>query len=99
MPVSTQRFPREKLNDIRLQRIHSDLLDVLYALGQLEIVENVDARKEQLTVTRSRQDDSRADASITAAVRAPRVFAATIYPFVKGGLYGTGIHRRGGAGD
>ncbi|WP_438806744.1 phage tail sheath C-terminal domain-containing protein [Sodalis sp. (in: enterobacteria)] len=64
----TQRFPREKLNDIRLQRIRSELLDVLYALSQLEIVENVDEYKEQLTVTRSRQDDRRADASITAAV-------------------------------
>ncbi|WP_438806044.1 phage tail sheath C-terminal domain-containing protein [Sodalis sp. (in: enterobacteria)] len=76
----TQCFPREKLNDIRLQRIRSELLDVLYALEQLEIVENVDAHKEQLTVTRSRQDDSRADASIPAAVvRGLRVFAATIY--------------------
>ncbi|MGL9774399.1 MAG: phage tail sheath C-terminal domain-containing protein [Sodalis sp. (in: enterobacteria)] len=80
MPVSPQRFPREKLNDTRLQRIHSELLDVLYTLEQLEIVENVGAHKEQLTVTRSRQDDSRADASIPAAVvRGLRVFAATIY--------------------
>ncbi|MEN3257670.1 phage tail sheath C-terminal domain-containing protein [Sodalis endosymbiont of Spalangia cameroni] len=76
----TQRFPREKLNDIRLQRIRSELLDVLYALEQLEIVENVDEHKDQLTVTRSQQDDSRADASIPAAVvRGLHVFAATIY--------------------
>ncbi|MGL9773183.1 MAG: phage tail sheath C-terminal domain-containing protein [Sodalis sp. (in: enterobacteria)] len=76
----TQRFPREKLNDIRLQRIRSELLDVLYALEQLEIVENVDAHKEHLTVTRSRQDYSRADASIPAmVVRGLRVFATTIY--------------------
>ncbi|MFT4465989.1 MAG: hypothetical protein ACMX3H_16965 [Sodalis sp. (in: enterobacteria)] len=53
---------------------------MLYALEQLEIVENVDAHKDQLTVTRSRQDDSRADASIPAAVvRGLHVFAATIY--------------------
>ncbi|WP_025245899.1 phage tail sheath C-terminal domain-containing protein [Candidatus Sodalis pierantonius] len=76
----TQRFPREKLNDIRLLRIRSELLDVLYALEQPEIVENVDEHKDQLTVTRSRQDDSRADASIPAAVvRGLHVFAATIY--------------------
>ncbi|WP_243466189.1 phage tail sheath C-terminal domain-containing protein [Sodalis glossinidius] len=76
----TQCFPREKLNDIRLQRIRSELLDVLYALEQLEIVENVDAHKDQLTVTRSRQDDSRADDSIPAAVVCGlHVFATTIY--------------------
>ncbi|MGL9774752.1 MAG: phage tail sheath C-terminal domain-containing protein [Sodalis sp. (in: enterobacteria)] len=87
----TQRSPREKLNDTRLQRIRSELLDVLYALEQLEIVGNVDAHKEQLTVTRSRQDDdSRADASIPATVvRGLRVFAAT-FIFYKGACMALG---------
>jgi phage tail sheath gpL-like len=76
----TQRFPREKLTDMRLQRIRSELLDVLYALETLEIVENVDALKDQLTVARSLQDDSRAEAKIPAAVvRGLHVFAGTIY--------------------
>ncbi|MGE8070476.1 phage tail sheath subtilisin-like domain-containing protein [Serratia ureilytica] len=76
----TQRFPREKLTDTRLARIRSELLDVLYALETLEIVENVDALKDQLTVTRNLQDDTRADATIPASiVRGLHVFAGTIY--------------------
>lgn len=76
----TQRFPRAKLTDTRLDRIRSELLDVLYSLEQLEIVENVDALKDQLTVTRSLQDDTRAEATIPAAiVRGLHVFAAVIY--------------------
>ena len=76
----TQRFPREKLTDARLARIRSELLDVLYSLEQLEIVENVDALKDQLRVTRSLQDDTRAEATIPAAiVRGLHVFAAVIY--------------------
>ncbi|MGK0686857.1 phage tail sheath subtilisin-like domain-containing protein [Serratia marcescens] len=76
----TQRFPREKLTDTRLARIRSELLDVLYALETLEIVENVDALKDQLIVTRNLQDDTRADATIPASiVRGLHVFAGTIY--------------------
>ncbi|MEN4195439.1 phage tail sheath subtilisin-like domain-containing protein [Serratia marcescens] len=76
----TQRFPREKLTDTRLARIRSELLDVLYALETLEIVENVDALKDQLRVTRNLQDDTRADATIPASiVRGLHVFAGTIY--------------------
>lgn len=76
----TQRFPREKLTDTRLARIRSELLDVLYALETLEIVENVDALKDQLLVTRNLQDDTRADATIPASiVRGLHVFAGTIY--------------------
>lgn len=76
----TQRFPREKLTDTRLARIRSELLDVLYALETLEIVENVDALKDQLIVTRNLQDDTRADATIPASiVRGMHVFAGTIY--------------------
>lgn len=76
----TQRFPREKLTDARLARIRSELLDVLYTLKGLEIVENVDALKDQLVVTRDKQDATRADASIPAAVvRGLHIFAAVIY--------------------
>ncbi len=76
----TQRFPREKLTDTRLARIRSELLDVLYALEALEIVENVDALKDQLIVTRNLQDDTRADATIPASiVRGLHVFAGIIY--------------------
>ncbi|MCX8957225.1 phage tail protein [Erwinia psidii] len=76
----TQRFPREKLTDARLTHIRSELLDVLYALESLEIVENVDALKDQLRVTRSTLDDTRAEATIPAAVvRGLHIFAAVIY--------------------
>ncbi|MGK0740061.1 phage tail sheath C-terminal domain-containing protein [Yokenella regensburgei] len=76
----TQRFPREKLTDARMARIRSELLDVLYALEGLEIVENVDALKDQLRITRDPQDDTRANASIPSAiVRGLHVFAAVIY--------------------
>lgn len=76
----TLRFPREKLTDTRRARIRSELLDVLYSLETLEIVENVDTLKDQLLVTRNRQDDTRADATIPASiVRGLHVFAGTIY--------------------
>ncbi|WP_261804220.1 phage tail sheath C-terminal domain-containing protein [Serratia marcescens] len=76
----SQRFPRDKLTDARIARMRSELLDVLYKLEGLEIVENVDANKAYLTVTRNAQDDSRADANIPAAiVRGLHVFAGTIY--------------------
>ncbi|HHA2248639.1 TPA: phage tail sheath C-terminal domain-containing protein [Enterobacter ludwigii] len=76
----SQRFPRDKLTDARIAKMRSELLDVLYKLEGLEIVENVDANKAQLTVTRDAQDDSRADANIPAAiVRGLHVFAGTIY--------------------
>nr|WP_241391032.1 phage tail sheath C-terminal domain-containing protein [Serratia proteamaculans]ULG15501.1 phage tail protein [Serratia proteamaculans] len=76
----TQRFPREKLTDTRLARIRSELLDVLYSLETLEIVEKVDALKDQLLVTRNLQDDTRADGTIPASVvRGLHVFAGTIY--------------------
>lgn len=76
----SQRFPREKLTDARIAKMRSELLDVLYKLEGLEIVENVDINKAQLAVTRDAQDDSRADANIPAAiVRGLHVFAGTIY--------------------
>lgn len=76
----SQRFPRDKLTDGRLAQMRSELLDVLYKLQALAIVEQVDDNKAQLTVTRDLQDDSRADAHIPAAiVRGLHVFAGTIY--------------------
>jgi phage tail sheath gpL-like len=76
----SQRFPREKLTDAKLLRIRSELLDVLYVLEGLEIVENVDAYKDQLTVVRNAQDDTRADATIPApVVRGLHIFAGLIY--------------------
>lgn len=76
----SQRFPREKLTDAKLLRIRSELLDVLYVLQDLEIVENVDAYKDQLTVVRNAQDDTRADATIPApVVRGLHIFAGLIY--------------------
>ncbi|MCD2496578.1 hypothetical protein LRN48_14720, partial [Staphylococcus aureus] len=42
------RFPREKLSERTPDKVRSELLDVLYKLEELEIVEAVDANKAGL---------------------------------------------------
>lgn len=77
----SQRFPNGgKLTDRRLLQVRSETLDVLYALETLEMVENVDTYKAQVTVTRNAQDDTRADVAIPASVvRGLHVLTGTIY--------------------
>ena len=73
------RFPREKLNDATVKSVKSELLDVLYRLQDLEIVENVDANKDGLVVERDGQDPNRLDAKIpTDVVNGLHVFAGRI---------------------
>lgn len=69
-----------KLTDRRLQQVRSETLDVLYALEALEMVENVDTYKAQVTVTRNSRDRTRADVAIPApVVRGLHILDATIY--------------------
>lgn len=77
----SQRFPNGgKLTDRRLLQIKSETLDVLYALEGLEMVENIDAYKDQVIVVRNARDDTRADASIPApVVRGLHILTGTIY--------------------
>ncbi|OOH87337.1 phage tail protein [Pasteurellaceae bacterium 15-036681] len=62
------RFPRSKLNDRIAKKVRSEILDVLYRLGNAEIIENVDVHKARLIVTRNAQDVNRLDAQIPADV-------------------------------
>lgn len=62
------RFPRSKLNDRIAKKVRSEILDVLYRLEQLEIVERVDEHKARLLVERNPQDVNRLDTAIPADV-------------------------------
>jgi len=77
----SQRFPNGgKLTDRRLLQIRSETLDVLYALQALEMVENIDSYKDQVTVTRNAQDNTRADTAIPApVVRGLHILTGTLY--------------------
>ncbi|MXP50784.1 phage tail protein [Pantoea sp. Eser] len=77
----SQRFPNGgKLTDRRLLQIRSETLDVLYALQALEMVDNIDTYKDQVTVTRNKQDNTRADTTIPApVVRGLHILTGTIY--------------------
>ena len=73
------RFPREKLSDKTPLKVRSELLDVLYKMEELEIVENVDANKDALICERDLQDVNRVDAAIPAdVVNGLHVFAGRI---------------------
>lgn len=73
------RFPREKLSNRTAQKVRSELLDVLYKLEQLEIVEEVDTNKAALIVERDLQDVNRLNAAIPAdVVNGLHVFAGRI---------------------
>lgn len=58
------RFPRDKLSARTPARVRSELLDVLYKLEELEIVEEVEANKDGLIVERDSQDPNRLNAKI-----------------------------------
>jgi phage tail sheath gpL-like len=73
------RFPREKLSERTAPKVRSELLDVLYKLEELEIVELVDANKDGLIVERDLQDVNRLNAKIpTNVVNGLHVFAGRI---------------------
>lgn len=73
------RFPRDKLSARTPDKVRSELLDVLYKLEELEIVENVDLWKSALIVERDLQDPNRLDAKIPAdVVNGLHVFAGRI---------------------
>jgi phage tail sheath gpL-like len=73
------RFPREKLSSKTPPKVRTELLDVLYKLQDLEIVEEVDANKDGLIVERDLQDPNRIDAKIpTDVVNGLHVFAGRI---------------------
>ncbi|EFZ7274865.1 phage tail protein [Shigella sonnei] len=73
------RFPRDKLKDRTRLKVRSELLDVLYKLEELEIVEEVDANKDRLLVERDSQDVNRLDAAIPVdIVNGLHVFAGRI---------------------
>lgn len=73
------RFPREKLSERTAPKVRSELLDVLYKLEELEIVEQVEANKTGLIVERDSQDPNRLNAKIpTDVVNGLHVFAGRI---------------------
>lgn len=73
------RFPREKLSNRTLGKVRSELLDVLYKLEELEIVENVAANAPGVIVERDSQDPNRLNARIPAdVVNGLHVFAGRI---------------------
>lgn len=73
------RFPREKLSERTIPKVKDQLLDVLYKLEQLEIVENVDDNEPGVVVERDLQDPNRLNAKIpTDVVNGLHVFAGRI---------------------
>lgn len=73
------RFPREKLSERTPAKVRSELLDVLYKLEELEIVECVEDNKDGLIVERDSQDVNRLDAKIPVdVVNGLHVFAGRI---------------------
>jgi phage tail sheath gpL-like len=73
------RFPREKLSSKTPPKVKSELLDVLFKLEGLEIVEEVEANKDGLIVERDEQDPNRLDAKIPCdVVNGLHVFAGRI---------------------
>ena len=73
------RFPRSKLSSKTPPKVRSELLDVLYRMESLEIVEAVDDNIDMLVVERDLQDVNRLNAKIpTDVVNGLHVFAGRI---------------------
>lgn len=73
------RFPREKLSNRTPDRVRSELIDVLFKLEELEIIENVAANLPFLIVERDSQDPNRLNAKIPCdVVNGLHVFAGRI---------------------
>lgn len=75
----TLRFPREKLSNRTAKKVRSELLDVLYKMEELEIVEEVEANAPGVVVERDLQDPNRLDAKVPCdVVNGLHVFAGRI---------------------
>jgi phage tail sheath gpL-like len=73
------RFPREKLSERTAPKVRSEILDVLYKLEELEIVEFVADNAAGVIVERDLQDPNRLDAKIPCnVVNGLHVFAGRI---------------------
>lgn len=73
------RFPRSKLSSRTPALVRSELLDVLFKLEELEILENVSDNADGLIVERDSQDNNRLNAKIPAdVVNGLHVFAGRI---------------------
>ncbi len=73
------RFPREKLSSRTPEAVRDQILDVLYKLQELEIVEEVEANEAGIIVERDAQDPNRLNAKIpTDVVNGLHVFAGRI---------------------
>lgn len=73
------RFPRTKLSSKTPEAVRDQIMDVLYQLQDLEIVEEVDANADGVIVERDLQDANRLDAKIpTDVVNGLHVFAGRI---------------------
>lgn len=58
------RFPREKLSARTEDAVRGEVLDVLFKLEALEIIENVEANKDKLIIERDLQDPTRLNVRI-----------------------------------
>lgn len=73
------RFPREKLSSRTINKVRSEIIDVLFKLEELEIIEAVTENLPGLIVERDLQDPNRLDAKIPAdVVNGLHIFAARI---------------------
>jgi phage tail sheath gpL-like len=73
------RFPREKLSEKTPPKVRSELLDVAYLMEALEIIENVDATKDQMICERDLQDVNQLNAALPCdVVNGLHVFAGRI---------------------
>lgn len=73
------RFPRSKLSSRTPPAVRGEILDVLFKLEELEIVEEVEANKDGVICERDLQDVNRLDAKIpTDVVNGLHVFAGRI---------------------
>lgn len=73
------RFPREKLSSRTAPKVRSEILDVLFKLEELEIIENVTDNLDGVLVERDLQDPNRLDAKIPAdVVNGLHIFAGRI---------------------
>lgn len=73
------RFPREKLSDKTPPKVRSEVLDVLYKLEELEIVEQVAENAPGVLLERDLQDPNRLNAKIPVdVVNGLHVFAGRI---------------------
>jgi phage tail sheath gpL-like len=73
------RFPREKLSSKTPEKVRDQILDVLYKLEELEIVEEVAANEDGVICERDLQDPNRLNAKIPVdVVNGLHVFAGRI---------------------